>query len=157
MFLIKKISKKTLITVIVVAVVAILLGLRFSACSIVPSTATASIGTYSLLAETDTQRIAFLDQFGWTVDKQNIEKTEIIIPEEFNDVYNNYNEIQIKQGLNLEDYKGKACTKYTYRVTNYKDSAVDVQATLIVYEDKVIAGDICDVALGGFMTTLIKE
>ena len=41
-------------------------------------------------------------------------------------------------GFDLSKYKGDRAKKYTYRVTNYPDSKVDVNANLIVYKNKVI-------------------
>ena len=50
------------------------------------------------------ERIAFLSQFGWKINEEPVEVTEVIIPSEFNDTYTSYNEIQKKQSMNLEPY-----------------------------------------------------
>ena len=54
---------------------------------------------YSLKAETNDERIGFLQQFGWTVNAEPIEISEVTIPRTFNEVYEKYNEIQKQQGM----------------------------------------------------------
>ena len=72
----------------------------------------------------------------------------------FNDVYKNYNEIQTSQGFNLEDYKGKKATLYSYKINNYKGHEKDefIYADILVYNGKIIGGDVCSTnAENGFM------
>lgn len=102
-------------------------------------------------ASTDQERIDFLAQFGWEVEPEPLETRELTIPQEFNDVYRNYNEIQKAQGMDLAPYAGKQCYRWTYRVTNYPDTPQEVRANLLVYEGKVIGGDLCSVELDGFL------
>ena len=99
-------------------------------------------------------KIAFISQFGWQVNEDPIEVTEVIIPEEFNETYENYNEIQKEQGLDLSEYKGQRVKRWTYEITNYPDSDADegvIRINLLVYKDKVIGGDVCSTELDGFM------
>ena len=77
---------------------------------------------------------------------------EILIPEEFSPVYQDYNELQKQQGYDLEDYAGRKCTLYTYAVTNYPDKNQTVLADLYLYRDRIIGGDIHSTDLNGFMT-----
>ena len=70
------------------------------------------------------------------------------IPARFDRVYEDYNTIQREMGLNLERYRGKTVMRYTYPVTNYTDCDGEVLATLLVYKDKVIGGDLCSAAIG---------
>ena len=42
-------------------------------------------------AENNQERLKFISQFGWEVDSEPVEVNEVIIPQEFDDVYNNYN------------------------------------------------------------------
>ena len=74
---------------------------------------------YSLTAGDSDQRIAFLKQFGWDVEEEPVEVTEVVIPETFNSVYEQYNEIQKQQGLDLSKFGGVTCKKWVYQVTNY--------------------------------------
>ena len=122
------------------------------------STATSKIcGKYSISAKDNNERISFLNQFNLKVLPEPIEEIEINIPSQFNKVYEKYNDIQKENGLDLEKYKGKSCTKYTYKVLNYKNEKIEVRANLLVLDGKVIGGDICSVDLDGFMHGFTKN
>jgi hypothetical protein len=60
-------------------------------------------------------------------------------------------QIQKKQKLNLEKYKGKTAKRYTYVITNYPDTTETVYLNLIIYKNKVIAGDVCSADVNGFI------
>lgn len=105
----------------------------------------------SLAAETNEQRIAFLKNFGWEVEPEPSEIVEVAIPAEFGEVYASYNEIQKKQGFDLGQYREKRVKRYTYVVCNYPNEPEDIRANLLVYEGKIIGGDICSLKLEGFM------
>lgn len=99
--------------------------------------------------------IEFLGTYGWECEAKYTDKSEVIIPGPFDLVYENYNEIQLEAGLDLRNYMGKKCTRYTYVITNYpKDTGETVYANVIVCMGKCIGGDICTVSLGGFMHSL---
>jgi len=102
-------------------------------------------------AVTNEERLEILRSYGYEVDPTPLETEQITIPAEFNDVYEGYNEIQKKNGFDLGRYKGKKATRYSYVVTNYKNSDEDVTANLIFYKNKLIAGDISSPKLNGFM------
>ncbi|MBR5870646.1 MAG: DUF4830 domain-containing protein [Clostridia bacterium] len=95
-------------------------------------------------------RRAFLAGFGWEIDEAAAEEEAVVIPARFDAVYEDYNAIQKAQGLNLERYRGKTVMRYTYPVENYPDYDGTVYATLLVYKDRVIGGDVCSAALDGF-------
>lgn len=108
----------------------------------------------TVLASED-ENILFLNQLGWQVEEKYIEKEKITIPNEFDDVYRQYNEIQKRAGFDLEKYKGKRAMRYTYVVTNYPENINDeVRADLIIVGGEVVGGDIMTVALDGFMYPL---
>ena len=86
---------------------------------------------YSLTAGDSDERIAFLKQFGWDVEEEPVEVTEVVIPETFNSVYEQYNEIQKQQGLDLSKFGGVTCKKWVYQVTNYPKPGESVRATLL--------------------------
>ena len=69
--------------------------------------------------ETDTNNIVFLKGYGWEVRTKSVEKEDIIIPKPFDRVYENYNDIQFKAGLDLRPYMGMKGVRYTYIVENY--------------------------------------
>ena len=85
---------------------------------------------------------------------------EIVIPEEFDDVYLRYNELQKKQGLDLSKYRSKRVKRWTYIIKNYPGySETDdcVRINLLVFDGCVIGGDVSSVELDGFMHTFAKE
>lgn len=107
-------------------------------------------------AETNEQRIAFLEYFGWEVASEPTEVAEMTIPETFDDVYQNYNALQKEQGMDLEEYKGKTVQRYVYSVINYPDGQNNVYAHLLVCEQVIIGGDISSTELDGFMHGFIR-
>lgn len=98
--------------------------------------------------------IEFLNQYGWELDKAPVDECEITIPKDFDKIMTLYNEIQKQQGLDLTKYQKKSATRYTFKVTNYPSYEGTVYANVIVYRNKVIAGDICSADSNGFMHTL---
>lgn len=105
--------------------------------------------------KTSVNRIEFLKSFGWEVSS-NVSEESVTIPVEFSDIYENYNDLQRSQGYDLRDFKGKTVIKYTYEVINYPhfsddDLPLSVVANILVYEDKIIGGDVCSMELAGFL------
>lgn len=98
--------------------------------------------------------MTFLAQYGWKTDPTPVEECEITIPKEFDKIMVSYNEIQKRQGLDLTKYTKKTAQRYTYKVTNYPNYNGTVYANVIVYKNKVIAGDICSADAKGFIHTL---
>lgn len=107
-------------------------------------------------AGTNEQRIAFLESFGWQVSDEPEESGDVVIPSEFDGVYERYNELQAEQGCNLRRYAGKRCKRYSYAVLNYPDEE-SVRANLLVHDGRVIGGDICSLELDGFMHGFARE
>lgn len=105
----------------------------------------------SLQADSNEKRVEYLSSFGWQVDDQQVEEQQVLIPREFSQVYEAYNDIQLGQGFDLKNYAGLDATRYTYKVTNYPGGESNVYADLIVYSGRVIAGDIRSAALDGFI------
>ena len=102
-------------------------------------------------ASTDEERQKYLSQFGWTVDSE-FETKELTIPESWNEVYIDYNEVQKNQGFDLTDYKGKKVTLYTYTITNYDGNAPGIVADMLVCDGALIGGDVCNTsAKDGFL------
>ena len=62
-------------------------------------------------------RVAYLASYGWEVEEEAEAIEEIVIPEEFSEVFQKYNEIQKEQGFDLEKQKGQRVKRYTYVVT----------------------------------------
>lgn len=105
---------------------------------------------YDNIATPEARR-AFLAGFGWEIDEGAAQEGAVVIPARFDTVYEGYNAIQKGQGLDLLRYRGKTVMRYTYPVTNYPDYEGTVYATLLVYKDRVVGGDVCSAAADGFV------
>ena len=101
--------------------------------------------------KTNEDRVRFLSQFGWKVKSEPVVSAEVTLPESFDKIFMGYNEIQKGQGLDLSKYKSKEVMRYTYEVTNYDGYNGTVYATLLVYRNKVIGGDVCSADADGFI------
>ena len=65
---------------------------------------------------------------------------EIRIPEEMDESYRRYLELQAAQGFDLERYAGRRIRRYTYEVTNYPT---------------VVGGEVLSPRMDGFVHGLI--
>ena len=101
--------------------------------------------------KTNEDRIKFLAQFGWQVNPEAVQSVEVTIPEDFDKIFTAYNELQKRQGLDLTKFKKKNVQRYTYEITNYDGYDGVVYANILVYRNKVIAGDVCSADIKGFM------
>lgn len=99
---------------------------------------------------TNEERVAYLQSFGWQVQEEPAETREVMIPAQFNDVYTAYNVMQQAQGFDLKPYAGEVCTQYLYKVENYPNES-EVYATLLVYGEEIIGGDVASAKVDGFM------
>ena len=105
--------------------------------------------------ETDARNVEFLKSYGWETSAKAVESEEITIPKPFDKVYENYNEIQLRAGLDLTPYMGMSGIRYTYTVKNYPVYVgEEVRANVICIDGKPVAGDIMTVSLSGFMHSL---
>ena len=101
--------------------------------------------------KTNEDRIAYLESYGWSVSSDPIAVEELIIPEQFDETYSQYLELQASQGFDLTDYCGKRVKRYTYEITNYPTGESGIQAGLLVYKSTVIGDDVLSAQLGGFI------
>ena len=108
-------------------------------------------------AKTMEQQVALLHAFGYEVEPQPTLIEEIIIPAEFDEEYEKYNDYQKMSGFDLSKYKGRRAKKYTYIVTNYPDQSNEVVANLIVFNGKAIGGDVSSTIANRFIHGFIKE
>jgi hypothetical protein len=99
---------------------------------------------------TNAERVGYLNSKGWIVNPDPISTTDIVIPSEFNDTYKSYNDLQLSQGFDLSQYKGKEAVLYTYEVLNYPDYPKNVVANLVVINDRLVAADITLQGENGF-------
>ena len=102
-------------------------------------------------------RVQFLQNLGWQVNASPAESGQVRIPKEQNQIFSRYNDLQKSAGYDLSQHSGKTVMRYVYKVTNYPGATEPVYATLLVYKDQVIGGDITDTAAKGSMQALIKH
>ncbi len=96
----------------------------------------------------------YITSFGPDIDVSSCKVDEITVPHIFNEVYESYNEIQKSQGFDLELYKGKVLTRYTYSVINYPGDDSNVFAEVLVLDGVVVAADIYSTDSDGFILPL---
>ncbi|MCL2755212.1 MAG: DUF4830 domain-containing protein [Oscillospiraceae bacterium] len=103
----------------------------------------------------------YLRGLGWEVSAEPTTIRSVIIPEMFDNHYEDYNALQKLQGFDLSDFRAKSVTQYTFRVFNHPSEAGShvispggVFANVLVHEGQVIGGDLVSYALNGFLTTL---
>lgn len=94
-------------------------------------------------------RVQFLKSFGWDVAASPTESGQVKIPKESSEVFDRYNTMQKGQGYDLSAYAGKNVMRYVYKVNNYPGATAPVYATVLVYKDQVIGGDVTDTSAGG--------
>ena len=146
-----KIKKAALIGALVIGIsVALVLCLSF----IGSSDYINSVNNSYDIAVDESDILAFVSGCGWQVDEEPIEVREVVIPEIFDDVYNQYNQIQLEQGYNLEKYAGQRVKRWSYVIRNYPETSPEddyIRINILVSDDRVIGGDVCSVKLDGFM------
>lgn len=149
-----RLKPKTIFGLILILTGVIVIGVTFFSNHVADSKRTAS--TVNLASNEDCE--AYLTSLGWEYDTNCTEK-QVKIPTQFNDIYTRYNEIQLKQGFDLSQFKGRDVTVYTYNIKNYSgyENRDCIFANLIVCENQLIGGDICSTsASDGFMQGLNK-
>ena len=87
-------------------------------------------------------RVRFLQDLGWEAAATPVESGRVKIPAEPSEVFDRYAQLQKSQGYDLAPYAGKTVMRYVYQITNYPDATEPVYATLLVYKDQIIGGDI---------------
>ncbi len=99
-------------------------------------------------------RLAYLNGLGWQVSPQPIATEELLIPEEFDESYTGYLQLQADQGFDLTQYKGRRVKRYTYQLNNYPTQDEPVQISLLIYKNRVVGGQIQS-SSGSFLHGLV--
>lgn len=109
-------------------------------------------GGKEAIVKNNEDRLTFIRSFGWETATEPIEIEEVLIPTVFDEVYEQYNLLQKENGYDLTAYMGKRVKRYTYQITNYPDKPEEnVRVNLLVYNNRVIGGDVSSTSLSGFM------
>ena len=139
--------------IIAVAAAAALVCLALLAGSVFPpgreAAASAAVDPTGVRSNED--RIAYLESYGWVVGGQPVSVEELVIPEELDDSYSQYLELQASQGFDLTSYQGKRVKRYTYQVANYPSGDGEVLADLLIHKNTVIGGEVLSAQPGGFI------
>lgn len=111
--------------------------------------------TVATMSDNDS-RVQFLKDLGWQVTASPKESSQVKIPTEQSPAYSRYNDLQKSQGYDLSRYAGKTVMRYVYEVQNSPNAQQPVYATLLVYKNQIIGGDITDSAANGAIRGLAK-
>mgnify|MGYP003391104136 CR=1 FL=1 len=134
----KKIAMIFAVVVVVIAAVALLL-----------SGGDDSTATIAPEVSNNDSRVAFLKGFGWEVTTSPVESGQVKIPQNSSEVFDRYNALQKSQGYDLSKYAGKTVMRYVYQINNYPNATEPVYATVLVYKNQIIGGDITDTSAKG--------
>jgi hypothetical protein len=108
-----------------------------------------STATVSPNVSSNDARVEFLKGFGWDVTTSPVESGQVKVPQNASQIFERYNALQKSQGYDLTEYAGKTVMRYVYEVKNYPGATEPVYATVLVYKDKIIGGDITDTSAKG--------
>ncbi len=147
-----KVSKGKLVAILLVIAVAVALLVVLSSGAGQGAADTAETTVTAI--ESNDDRVAYLQSMGWQVDETPVESQEVRIPAQLPEVLARYNELQQSQGFDLRSYAGKTVKRYVYQVLNYPDTTDSYYATLLVYQDQVIGGDVAAASQDGIMQGL---
>lgn len=107
-------------------------------------------------AASNEDRVKFLTQLGWDAAASPVQTGRIKIPATEDPVFSRYNDLQKSIGYDLSAYAGKICNRYVYKIRNYPGASAPVYATVLVYENQIIGGDITDTSPQGQVRPLQK-
>ena len=94
-------------------------------------------------------RVQFLKGFGWEVSATPTESSQVRIPEQTSEVFDRYNQLQKSQGYDLSKLAGKNAMRYVYQISNYPGATDPVYATVLVYKNQIVGGDVTDTSPKG--------
>lgn len=86
-------------------------------------------------------RIDFIEGFGLKVIAEGRTEESFRMPKDFDRIIGGYNQIQRRQGLDLERYKNRRVTHYSYKVDI---EGKELEVNLYQLRDKIIACDLTD-------------
>ena len=154
-----RLTRRKLVSAILIVCIAIcsVVALNRNSVDTVSVTDSPTVQVSERKLKTNEDRVAILKECGWETETEPVEFMEVRIPEKFDDVYVKYNDIQKRQGLDLEKYAGKRAVRYTYRINNHPSGEEGVVANLVVYKNKLIGADICSPELNGFMHGITEQ
>ena len=143
MFMTARVDLKKILTIVgIIAAVILAVIWLFGGTGDAAETAAPSVST-------NDGRVNFLKGFGWDIAASPVESSQVRIPEESSEAFGRYNNLQKSQGYDLTEYAGKTVMRYVYKINNYPATAEPVYATLLVYKNQIIGGDVTNTAAKG--------
>lgn len=116
---------------------------------LLPGDSAAETGaTVTIKAQADC--VKYLEQLGYAADLATSETKKVLVPKEFDAVYETYNQMQKECGFDLTRYAGKRVDLTTCKITNWPGDEV-ILADVLVFKEKVIGGAVYTAAVDGFM------
>lgn len=106
------------------------------------------------LISTNGDRVSYIKKLGYSALETPVENKEIIIPQNFSQVYIKYNNLQKSAGYDLMAYKGCTASLYKYELENQDDI---IYINLIIYQGHIIGGDISYAKLNGEILPLLPN
>ncbi|MBQ2931476.1 MAG: DUF4830 domain-containing protein [Clostridia bacterium] len=109
-------------------------------------------GVFHIDNSTNSMIVEYAENLGWEINPSPAQISHFVIPENFDAVFETYNALQKSSGFDLSEFKGKRVSRYTYVVKNHIQSAnSQVFLGIIVFESRIIAGEISSTDSDGFM------
>ena len=143
MFMTARVDLKKILTIVgIIAAVILAVIWLFGGTGDAAETAAPSVST-------NDGRVNFLKGFGWDIAASPVESSQVRIPEESSEAFGRYNNLQKSQGYDLTEYAGKTVMRYVYKINNYPGATDPVYATVLVYKDQIIGGDVTDTSAKG--------
>ncbi|MBR2668031.1 MAG: DUF4830 domain-containing protein [Oscillospiraceae bacterium] len=133
----------------IVCIAALLTGLRLNRPAESTVMTEAAVSPQGIRDNSD--RLDYLEQFGWLVNQAPSLVEEVRIPDVLTEEYTDYAALQASQGFDLEKYCGRTVRRYSYEILNYPTGETGVTANLLIYRNTVVGADVCSAALDGFM------
>lgn len=100
---------------------------------------------------TNAKRLEYISGLSAPETEEEYTEKLITVPTEFSDVYEQYNKLQKKAGFDLKKYSGENLVCYSYKF-RLSDGAVN----LLVYNGRIVGGDIADYSANGVMLPLCR-
>ncbi len=149
----KKKIVKLMSVLLVVTLVAVVSVVTFYKCKKTPEIKNNTELMVNNSASDIAEIMKFISDFGWEVSQEPDDVREIVIPAEFDEVYEKYNELQLSQGYDLSAFAGEKVKKWCFTIKNYKgyENSDFIKINILVANNQVIGGDVCSVRLDGFM------
>ena len=106
----------------------------------------------AVAAGTEAQQLTFLRSLGYEAEETPLSVQEIRLPDEADATTEAYQKIQKQAGFDLSGYAGQRIKCWSWAVRN--DALPDATAHLLVYEGKLIGGDVTPSESGAAMRPL---